>query len=140
MDKSFVTAVKGVQYSYDMVSHSVTRKYVEKDRIIYAWTNIGTVANQNVRYLGEGLIVLERSSAAPSSSTLLKNWHRVHAEQMDSPLAPSSASVSETERFKVTGLKTLSQNTAAYFSSLENVLMEAASNKFSGEPFPLCVT
>lgn len=137
MDKSFVTSVKGVQFSFEMVSHSVTRKFVEKDRVIYAWTNIGTVANQSVRYLGEGLIVLERST---SGSTLLKTWHRVHAEQMNSQLNPSLTSAAETERFKVTGLKTLSQNTAAYFSSLENVLMEAASNKISFEPFPLCAT
>lgn len=141
VDKSFVASVKSAQYSFNLMTRSVTRKFMTKDRIVYAWTSISTVVNKNVRYLGEGLIVLERSPSAPQNSTLLKNWHRLHAEQVGSQLIPSAATASELERFKVTGMSTLSQNTSAYFNLLENVLLEAATTSNSmSEPVPLCMT
>lgn len=122
VDKSYMTLVKSVQYSYTLATRSVMRKFVDQDRIVYAWTSIATIKNTNARFRGEGLVVLERSTGV----TLLRNWHRMYAEQIDSQLMPS-ADASEMERFKVTGLKALSQNTAEYFGTLENVLLEAAA-------------
>lgn len=139
--KSFVASVKSAQYSFNVMTRSVTRKFVTEDRVVYAWTSISTVVNKNVRYLGEGLIVLERSPSAPQNSALLKNWHRLYAEQVGHQLIPSTATASELERFKVTGMSTLSQNTAAYFNLLENVLLDAAaSSRARSEPVPLCMT
>lgn len=135
VDKSYMTLVKSVQYSYTLATRSVMRKFVDQDRIVYAWTSIATVKNQNVRFRGEGLVVLEGFSV---DSTLLRNWHRLYAEEIDSQLMPP-VSASEIEKFKVTGLKALSQNVSEYFGTLENILLEAAANKPALQLAKLCV-
>lgn len=119
------------------MTRTLTRRFVETDRIVFAWTSIGTVANKNVRYLGEGLTVFERSSAAPKSSIVLKNWLRLHAEQGDPQLCSSVASPRKLENFKVTGMRSLSQHAEGYFNLLEDVLVDAATGKSKSEP--LCV-
>lgn len=138
VDKSYVTLVKSVQYSYNLATRSVMRKFVDEDRIIYAWTSIATVKDKNLRFHGDGIVVLERSTTSAFDSTQMRSWHRLHAEEIDSQLMPC-ASASEIEKLKATGLKALSQSTAEYFDSLENALLQAASNMPIDQRVPICV-
>lgn len=52
VDKSYMTMVKSVHNSYNLATRSVMRKFVDDDRIVYAWTSIATIKNKNVRFRG----------------------------------------------------------------------------------------
>lgn len=139
LDKGFVTTADSAQYSFNYATRNVTRRFVGKDRICYVWASVAAVPNKNLRFRGEGLIVLERSKTSPLESTQMKNWHRVRAEKVGSSLLPSG-SEREIDRMTVTGMKTISRTIEAYFSSLENVLLEAAAHNSGFQLVPLCVT
>lgn len=139
LDKGFVTTADSAKYSFNYATRNVTCRFVTKDRIFYVWASVAAVPNKDIRFRGEGLIVLERSKTSPLDSTQMKNWHRVHAETVGSSLLPSG-SPSEIDRMTVTGMKTISRTIEAYFSSLENVLLEAAAHKSGFQLVSLCVT
>lgn len=137
LDKGFVTTADSAQYSFNYATRNVTRRFVAKDRICYVWASLAAVPNKNFRFRGEGLIVLERPKASPLDATQMKNWHRVHVEKVDSGLLSSE---SDVDRMTSIGTKTISRTIEAYFSSLENVLLEAAADKAGFQLVPLCVT
>lgn len=136
MDKSYVATVTSAQCSYNLQVRAVTRKFVSQDRAVFAWISIGVVANKGVRFQGEGMMVLERSPLAPTQSALLKTWHRMRVEQVESHFG----SANEIGMLKVVGMKALSLNVAGCFAALENTLLQAAVDKpivFSSRPaFP----
>lgn len=135
MDKSYVAAVKSARCSYNLQVRAVTRVFVSADRVVFTWSSIAVVANKGVRFQGEGMVVLERSPMAPRQAVLLKTWHRMHAERVESQFG----SVDEIEMLQVVGMKALSQNVAGYFDALESTLLQAAVDK-SGRVFvPACI-
>lgn len=120
-----MATIKSVQCAYDLQVRAVTRKFASPDRVVFAWTSIGVVANKGLRFEGQGMMVLERATLAPTQSALLKTWHRTHAELVE----PQSESASEIEMLKAVGMKALSQNVAGYFAAIENTLLQAAVDK-----------
>lgn len=111
------------------------RKYTSEGRVVYAWTSMGAVATKSLRFQGQGIIVFERSLMAPAQTTMLKTWHRMHADLTEAEFG----SESEIEMLKVVGMKALSRNTMGYFSTLENVLLEAAAVKAPHALVPPCI-
>lgn len=127
VDKSFMTVLNSAHSYFNLGTRSVMRKFVDQHRTIYVWTSIATVTSTNIRIVGEGLIVLEPTPGAPFESTLLRNWHRLYVEEADTRLVPAFSAI-ESERVKVAVMSTLRSKSEEYFSSLENTLLDTATN------------
>lgn len=119
MRKNYLTTYQDGLSTYDLHSRTVLRKCRETSRM-YAWTTVTVLGCKSMHAISRCLMVVEPSPSLPQNATMLKQWGRVHTDQMDHTSEASQLLVEEV-------LKTLSGDTSTTWAWLKNYLLGDAS-------------
>lgn len=130
LKKNFLSTFQYGHHMYDLHSRTVLRRYVESNKIVYAWTSVTVLASLGLRFLAQAMMVIEPSSTLPHNAAVLKNYHRIHGDQID----PATLASPLTGPLVNVVMKTLSGNTATMWSWFESYLLGGTSD----DAKPIC--
>lgn len=133
LKKNFLTTFQHGHHMYDLHSRTVLRRYMEGNKIVYAWTSVTVLGSMGLRFLAQAMMVIVPSPTLPLNATVLKNYHRIHGDQID----PAKLACPLTGPLIDAVMKTLSGNTATMWSWFETYLLGATSEDDDSAK-PLC--
>lgn len=121
--KKYRSTVASFEYGCDVHTQSIMQRFVERDRVVLAWSSIVTTQTHSQRIIIDGMTILERT-ATPMQTTMFKFWFHAFVDQLG-----SSSACKEIDMLQEPAQRAVCEDLASKFQALENVLLDYAVEK-----------
>lgn len=126
--KKYRSSVSSLDYACNLRTQSVVHRFVERNRVVIAWSSIIATQNCATRITVDGMTIMERHTVTPMQTTMLKYWCRTAVDS----LAPRNTQDDFAQR-------AVCEEHVSTFQAFENSLLDLAVEKDLKPDIRFCI-